>query len=187
MSTVRVRPTTKSDREWYASLNDETRTEARKRVAAMIEQGIDQGHAWTHVRGALDTPAQPVFDAVVHPKPEPSAAKSSKRAPKPASDATATPERTRGRAAAICSFWLNDKPRRNLSDLAYDATRGMAGDAPRMTAADFRAYLTAQGIAEPDAAEWCIELPNGNVICSTLRDGGSSLDEMKSKLVKAAA
>lgn len=189
-STVRIRPTTAALRDWYSSLSDEQRTAARAHVVTLIDDGeTTQGAAWVIVRDAHDLAASPVFDRIVHPTVDvpgervcaehnvvihPDEIGCGECAPTAVSDATAPAERTRGRQPALVSYWMGDKPKRNLSDLAYDATGGLVDDAPRMTAAQFRDYLTSKGIDAPESTAWSLDLPNGKTVRTTLRDQQSS-------------
>lgn len=178
---TRIRPTTNEMRDWYGTLSDEQRTAVRASVSALVEQGTAQGEAWAKARAEHAAPPAPVFDPVPHDQPavrtdagldvfvaDLESAAAQLKQPDPTPEPAA--KRPRRSGPQLVSFWLDGKPRRNLSDLAYDATGGMVPDAPRMTAAQFREYLTEQGIAEPAASAWTLTLPNGKTVSTTLRD-----------------
>lgn len=92
--------------------------------------------------------------------------------PKPTPKTAKQPSETTTRARAVSGtqFTGNGKSRRNLSDLAYDFTRGvLSEDSRRMTATEFREWLAANAlITEPDTTSWTLTLPNGNVLAVTV-------------------
>ena len=58
---------------------------------------------------------------------------------------------------------LSDQNNR-FSDLAWNYTKGVNGDAPRIPAAELRALLAKNGITEPTTTEWTFKLSNGITI-----------------------
>lgn len=156
--TPRLRPGSKLHREWYATLDADAKSAVRANAQELIDEGSTPTDAWTQLYETATTNAA---TSVIEPtaKREPAAVAPSAVVEKP------SVPKTSKRSDVTTHFYGNDKPRRNLSDVAYDFTKNMPNDGDvRMSAAAFRAWLIEQGITEPDTSEWKMTLPNGNVV-----------------------
>lgn len=72
---------------------------------------------------------------------------------------------------ATVTFTKDGKPvgtsQQRLSSMAYWYTKGIDGDAPRVSVARFRVILAGLGVTEPETTTWAVELPNGIKIGAT--------------------
>lgn len=166
------RPSRKLHRDWFKSIDASAKRDARTEVGRLVDdEGLTEAQAWSTV---YDRANEPVLDEIVDPAPvvaEPAAVKpAAKPKPDPAKPSESVLQRSESTPAsaskaARTSFFLNDKPKRGLSDVAYDGTRNMIDGQPRMTAAQFKQWLIDEHkLDNPSSCSYTLTLPNGNVV-----------------------
>lgn len=122
--------------------------------------------AWQKAGSKGDKPATPNFEAIKAMV----AAPSDLRKGTAKGGKSSTPRVTTDKSLRFGKV-LEDGTRKGLSDqnnrfsdLAWNYTKGIDGDAPRISAKDLRALLAENGITEPTTTEWTFKLSNGITI-----------------------
>jgi len=121
--------------------------------------------AWTKAGSKGDAPATPNYEAI-----KAIAANSTSLQKGKGGKAGTTPRVTTDKNLRFGKI-ADDGTRKGFtdvnnrfSDLAWYYTKGLNGDAPRISAKDLRALLAEAGITEPTTTEWTFKLPNGVTI-----------------------
>jgi len=146
-----------------------TKSEASERVARLdaLKHEAELLREWSASGRQGDKPATPLIDEARHEHELITQI------------LLAEPKARAKRAAVAVQFFHDGRPlpasQNKLSTVAYDYTKGIKADSPRLTTNELRVLLAERGIDDPNEPGWECMLPNG-IVLSTIPLGVIRVD-----------